>query len=47
MDKYEFNNAGATIYDFVWSSFCDNYIEMAKYSIDSEVTKSILCYPKF
>ena len=44
MDKYEFNNAGATIYDFVWSSFCDNYIEMAKYSIDSEVTKSILCY---
>ena len=44
MDKYEFNNAGATIYDFVWSSFCDNYIEMAKYSIDSEVTKSVLCY---
>ena len=44
MDKYEFNNAGATIYDFVWSSFCDNYIEMAKYSLDSEVTKSVLCY---
>ncbi len=44
MDKYEFNNAGATIYDFVWSSFCDNYIEMAKYSIDTESTKSTLCY---
>ncbi len=44
MDKYEFNNAGATIYDFVWSSFCDNYIEMAKYSIDELSTKSTLCY---
>jgi len=44
MDKYQFNNAGATIYDFTWSSFCDNYIEMAKFSIDSESTKSTLCY---
>ena len=44
MDKYQFNNAGATIYDFTWSSFCDNYIEMAKYSIDTESTKSTLCY---
>ena len=44
MDKYEFNNAGSTIYDFVWSSFCDNYIEMAKYSINTESTKSTLCY---
>lgn len=44
MDKYEFNNAGATIYDFVWSSFCDNYIEMSKYSLPSISTKSTLCY---
>ena len=44
MDKYEFNNASAAIYDFSWSCFCDNYIEMAKYSIDSESTKSTLCY---
>ena len=44
MDKYQFNNAGATIYDFTWSSFCDNYIEMAKYSIEAESTKSTLCY---
>ena len=44
MDKYQFNNAGSTIYDFIWSSFCDNYIEMAKYSIDSISTKSTLCY---
>ena len=44
MDKYEFNNAGATIYEFTWSCFCDNYIEMAKYSIETENTKSTLCY---
>jgi valyl-tRNA synthetase len=44
MDKYEFNNAGASIYDFTWSSFCDNYIEMAKYSINDISTKSTLCF---
>ena len=44
MDKYEFNNAGSTIYDFTWNYFCDYYIEMAKYSIDTPSTKSTLCY---
>ena len=44
MDKYEFNNAGASIYEFTWNYFCDYYIEMAKYSIDSNSTKSTLCY---
>ena len=44
MDKYEFNNAASKIYDFTWSNFCDNYIEMAKYSIDTTSTKSTLCY---
>ena len=44
MDKYQFNNAGSCIYDFTWNMFCDNYIEMAKYSIDSISTKSTLCY---
>ena len=44
MDKYQFNNAGATIYDFSWNYFCDYYIEMAKYSIDDNATKSTLCY---
>ena len=43
MEKYEFNIVGAEIYDFVWSTFCDNYIEMAKYSIDIVSTKSTLC----
>ncbi|MBQ6285891.1 MAG: valine--tRNA ligase [Bacilli bacterium] len=44
MDKFEFNNASAKIYDFVWTNFCDSYIEMAKYSIDTLSTKSTLCY---
>ena len=44
MDKYEFNNAGAIIYNFTWNYFCDYYIEMAKYSIDTLSTKSTLCY---
>ena len=44
MDKYEFNLAGAEIYDFTWNYFCDYYIEMAKYSIDDERTKSTLCF---
>ena len=44
MDKYEFNLAGSTIYDFTWNYFCDYYIEMAKYSLDTISTKSTLCY---
>ena len=44
MDKYQFNNAGSAIYSFVWENFCDNYIEMAKYSLDKEETKSTLCF---
>ena len=44
MDKYEFNLAGSTIYDFAWNYFCDYYIEMAKYSLDEYSTKSTLCF---
>ena len=44
MDKYQFNNASSVIYDFVWTQFCDSYIEMAKYSLDDDATKSTLCY---
>ena len=44
MDKYQFNNAGSAIYEFTWNYFCDYYIEMAKYTIDSNTTKSVLCY---
>ena len=44
MDKYEFNLAGSEIYDFTWNYFCDYYIEMAKYSIEDNATKSTLCF---
>ena len=44
MDKYQFNNASSVIYDFVWTQFCDSYIEMAKYSLEDTATKSTLCY---
>ena len=44
MDKYELNLAGSTIYEFTWNNFCDNYIEMAKYSLSEKSTKSTLCY---
>lgn len=43
MEKYEFNLASSEIYEFTWNLFCDYYIELAKYSIDSISTKSTLC----
>ena len=44
MDKYEFNNAGNSIYSFTWNLFCDNYIEMSKFYLEKESTKSTLCF---
>ena len=44
MEKFEFNNVNAIIYSFIWNDFCDNYIEMAKFSIDENNTKSTLLY---
>ena len=44
MEKYEFNLAASEIYDFTWNTFCDYYIEMAKYSIESKSTMSTLCF---
>ena len=44
MESYEFNNAGGELYNFIWSDFCDSYIEMSKFSLDSVSTKSALCY---
>ena len=42
MEHYEFNNVGSEIYSFVWNDFCDNYIEFAKFSLESKTTKSVL-----
>ena len=41
MDRYEFNIAGSTLYDFIWSDFCDKYIELSKFYNDN-TTKSVL-----
>ena len=44
MEIYQFNNVGNAIYEFAWNYFCDYYIEIAKYSLNSNTTKSVLCY---
>ena len=36
LDKYEVGLAAATLYDFIWSQFCDIYIEMSKTSLYSD-----------
>ena len=41
MDKYEFHNVGNMLYDFIWSDFCDWYIELSKANMNS-TTKSVL-----
>ncbi|MCM1052889.1 MAG: valine--tRNA ligase [Ruminococcus sp.] len=42
MDRFELNNAGSEIYNFIYNDFCDNYIEFAKFNIDAISTKSVL-----
>lgn len=44
MEKFEFNNVNSVIYSFIWNDFCDNYIEMAKFTSDKLGTKSTLLY---
>ena len=44
MEKYDFNIVGSELYSFIYDDFCSNYIEMAKYSIESDTTQSVLCY---
>ena len=41
MEKYEFNNAGSTLYSFIWDDFCSWYIELAKINMN-DTTKSVL-----
>jgi len=42
MDKFELNNAGSLIYNFIYNDFCDNYIEFAKFNMENITTKSVL-----
>ncbi|MBE6155629.1 MAG: valine--tRNA ligase [Firmicutes bacterium] len=41
MERYEFHNAYAVLYKFIWEEFCDWYIELAKIN-PTETTKSVL-----
>jgi valyl-tRNA synthetase len=45
MERFEINNASKIIYSFVWSDFCDWYIELSKkrlYSDNVEVKSAVL-----
>lgn len=44
MDNYEFNLVSAETENFIWNDFCSNYIEFAKFNIESISTQSTLCY---
>ena len=36
MDKFELGVASAKIYDFIWDSYCDWYIELCKARLQSD-----------
>jgi len=42
MEQFQFGEAEQQIYDFVWTKFCDWYIEIAKIRIRSQLTPSPL-----
>ena len=44
MDRYEFQNVGTILYDFIWDNFCDSYIEIAKFAIKTPETQATLLY---
>ncbi len=50
LTRYEFGEAGRVLYDFIWSDYCDWYIELAKLTLNGEdeqakqMTKSVLCH---
>ncbi|BDR55915.1 valine--tRNA ligase [Xylocopilactobacillus apis] len=50
LDKFNFGEAGRSIYDFIWSDFCDWYIELSKADLTgddvekSHHTKQVLAY---
>ena len=41
MNKYDFNIVGNTLYNFIWTDFCDKYIELSKFNQNS-TTKTVL-----
>lgn len=41
IEKYEFTIAGKIIYDFIWSDYCNWYIELSKVNLNSDNKKNI------
>jgi len=48
MDAYELGVASAKVYDFIWDTYCDWYIELTKGRMQNEETavaaQNVLCY---
>lgn len=42
LDKFELNNAGSELYKFIWEDFCDNYIELSKVNVNTNVLIYVL-----
>ncbi len=42
LESYRFNDAASVLYDFIWHSYCDWYLEFSKLSSDSVNTQKIL-----
>lgn len=40
LDAYEFNNAAAALYDFVWKDFCSRFLESAKADFNNESSQT-------
>jgi valyl-tRNA synthetase len=41
LDAYEFSEAAKTLYQFIWSEFCDWYLEMAKLGFEGQRGPSV------
>jgi valyl-tRNA synthetase len=44
LEAFELSEAARSIYEFVWSDFCDWYLEMAKLSGREDVTRAVLLH---
>ena len=42
IDEYQFHEAGRTLYEFLWSEFCDWYIEAAKVRLRGGATDPVV-----